>query len=107
MKIDIKELLSKIKLPSLSFFKSKDIVGVDMGSTSVKLVQLQNGRLVRWAYKELEIKEDNPEAPLADRLAATRQLLSDFFSQEKNSPKTAAISVTGNSVIVRYVKFPK
>lgn len=106
MKLDLEKLKS-LKLPSLSFLRSKETLGVDFGSTSIKIVQLQGSRIVRWAYKELEVKDAAPETPLPDRNAALRQLLSEFVNQDKKIPRTAAISVSGNSVIVRYVKLPK
>src|SRR5947207_894638 len=40
-------------------------------------------------------------------MASFQELLRDFVLQDKSAPKTAAISVSGNSVIVRYVKLPK
>ncbi len=107
MKLDVKKLKSLIKIPSLSFLRSKETLGVDFGSTSIKIVQLQGNRIVRWAYKELDLKDAAPETPAPDRNAAMRQLLSEFLAQDKRIPKAASISVSGNSVIVRYVKLPK
>jgi type IV pilus assembly protein PilM len=105
MKLDLKNL--KIKLPSLSLLRSSDTLGIDLGSTSLKIVQVSGNKIVRWAYKELDLKDANPDAPLNDRSAALSRLLNEFLLEQKTFPKTASISVSGNSVIVRYVKLPK
>jgi type IV pilus assembly protein PilM len=105
MKLDLKSL--KLKLPNLSFLHAKDILGIDLGSTSLKIAQISGNRLVRWAYKELDPKDANPDAPVAERMASLGRLLAEFLQEEKKTPKAAAIAVSGNSVIVRYVKFPK
>jgi type IV pilus assembly protein PilM len=103
MKLDIKNF----KMPSLSFLRSKETLGIDLGSTSLKIVQISNGKLVRWAYKELDLKDAGPETQTSDRMAALTGLLSAFMLEESGAPKAGAISVSGNSVIVRYVKLPK
>lgn len=104
MKLDV---IKNIKIPSLAFLRSKETLGIDLGSTSLKIVQISDKKLVRWAYKELDLKLAAPETPPQDRLSALTQLLSDFLLEQKKGPKTGAISVSGNSVIVRYVKLPK
>lgn len=103
------EKLKNIKLPKikLSILHAKDVLGVDLGSSSVKIVQLSGNRVVRWHYEELNIKDASPETAPADRAAMYNQILTNFLSKQKKPPKTAAISVSGNSVIVRYVKLPK
>ncbi len=107
MNLDINKLKSMIKVPSLSFLKAKETLGIDLGSTSVKIVQLDGHRVVRWAYRELDPKESAPETPVMDRMEALKLLIGDFLQQDKKIPKIGAISVSGNSVIVRYVKLPK
>ncbi len=105
MNFDFKNL--NLKLPSLSFLRSRESLGIDLGSTGLKIVQLSGRRVVRWAFKELEVKDAAPEVAPADRMAALSQLLSSFLADEKSAPKVGSISVTGNSVIVRYVKLPR
>ena len=105
MKLDIKNL--KIKMPSLSFLRSKETLGIDLGSTSLKIVQISEGRLVRWAYKELDLKDAGPDTQAADRMASLTQLLNNFMAEDRGTPKAGAVSVSGNSVIVRYVKMAK
>ena len=97
----------KIKLPSLHFLRSKEMLGIDLGSTSLKIVQISGGKLVRCYYKELDPKDAAPELPVAEKSAALVSLLQSFFAEEKGAPKVGAVSISGNSVIVRYVKLPK
>lgn len=97
----------QFKMPSLSFLRSRETLGIDLGATSLKVVQISKGKLVRWAYKELPAKDMSPEVPPADRNVILNQLLGEFLNEEKKAPKTASVSISGNSVIVRYVKLPK
>ncbi|MFN0116965.1 MAG: type IV pilus assembly protein PilM [Elusimicrobiota bacterium] len=94
-------------MPSLSFLRSKETLGIDLGSTSLKIVQISNRRVVRWVYKELDPKLCSPEVSPQERYSALTELLKQTLLEQKKCPKTGAISVSGNSVIVRYVKFPK
>jgi len=109
MRLDIKEIISKIKSKgiSLKFLRSKDTLGIDLGTTSLKIVQLSDKKIVRWVFKELDVKFAAPDTPPEDRISALTQVLTEFLAGEKKYPKAAAISVSGNSVIVRYVKLPK
>src|SRR5688572_26699627 len=107
MNLDLKKLTSSIKMPSLSFLGSKDTLGIDIGSTSLKVVQVQDNRVVRWFYREFSSAEAAPEASPGDRMAVVKQILTEFLAQDKKTPRATAISVSGNSVIVRYVKLQK
>src|SRR4051812_15846789 len=102
--------LKNINLAKFRFFKPKDAIGIDLGSTSIKIVQLKGspGRwtLARWAY--LPLLNSGPEVAGPERKAQAVKLLQEYVSkQKKNSIKSAAFAVSGNAVIVRYVKFPK
>ena len=103
MKLDFKNF--KIKMPAI--LRAKETLGIDLGTTSLKIVQLSGRRVVRWAYKPLDVKDTSPEVQASDRINALTSLLSEFLSENKRAPRTGAISVSGNSVIVRYVKLPK
>lgn len=90
--------------------KAKHAVGVDLGSTSLKILQLKGfpGKysVVRWAY--LPLPNSGPDVPGPERRAQAIALLSDFVSKlKKNAPRQTVFSVSGNAVIVRYVKFAK
>lgn len=90
--------------------KSKDAVGVDLGSTSVKIVQLK-GSPGRWKLHRcahLPLPNSGPEVPAPERRTQAVALLKDFLHKQKGAiSKNAVFSVSGNSVIVRFVKFPK
>jgi len=106
-------LADKLKNFNVSKFrlhKAKDALGVDLGTTSIKIVQLRGspGRwsLVRWAH--LPLANAGPDVPGPERKQAAVNVLKDYVSkQKKGAVKSAAFSVSGNAVIVRYVKFPK
>lgn len=102
MKIDIKNL--KFKMPAL--LRAKDALGIDLGSSSLKIVQVSGRKVVRWAYKALDPKDAGADSQ-ADRSTALSQLLTEFLAESKGAPRTGVTSVSGNSVIVRYVKLPK
>ncbi|HVE14372.1 MAG TPA: type IV pilus assembly protein PilM [Elusimicrobiota bacterium] len=89
------------------FVSPQDVIGVDVGSYAVKVVHLAvegNARkLLSWGYLPLEAK---PEASAEDRKQKTINLLKAFVIQKGLVGKHAATAISGNSVIVRYVKFP-
>jgi len=102
-KIDLKN----IPIPSLGLLRSKDSLGIDLGTTAVKIVQIGGHKVIRWWTKELDLKAVGPEASPQDRASALTQILNEFLADDKKIPKKASVSVSGNSVIVRYVKLPK
>ncbi len=90
------------------FIKDKKILGVDIGSQAIKIVELaqaKNGKwqLLRYAYEPIGVGEVSPE----ERKLAVTDKLKEIIRREKFSAKKVATSVSGNQVIVRYVKFPK
>lgn len=107
MKIDVNKLTDFFKNPTFGFLKSKETLGVDIGSTSIKLVQLQGHKVVRWALKELDLKDASPDVAPTDKFLVSKELIKDFLRSNPKTCTASAISVSGNSVIVRYVKMPK
>ncbi len=105
VKIDIPLKLEKINLP---FLQGKKILGVDLGSETIKIVELEQAKNGKWAlkkcaFKSVGIGEDKPE----EKKTAYIDLLKEMLIREKFSTKRVATSLSGNQVIVRYVKFPK
>lgn len=102
--IDVKAL--KEKAMSL-LVGPKDLVGIDIGSQSVKVAYIKRDKekliLKTWGYIPLEAK---PEATPEEKKAATINALKAFFIQKNIQCPNAATSISGNAVIVRYVKFP-
>ncbi len=91
------------------FAKKKDLIGIDIGSTSVKLVKLKgvSGRYeidsVGIASLPLEAIVDNT---LMDSSAVVDALKSLFEGLGIADTREAASSVSGNSVIIRKISLP-
>jgi type IV pilus assembly protein PilM len=103
------ETLKGIRLDKLRL-KSKDIIGVDLGSTSIKIVQLKGsgGRWKLHRCAHLPLTNAGPDVAAPERRAQAVGLLKEYIRKQKGSAaKSAVVSVSGNSVIVRFVKFPK
>lgn len=105
----LEETLKSLRFDKLRF-KSKDAIGVDLGSTSIKIVQLKGGggrwKLHRCAH--LPLTNAGPDVAAPERRAQAVGLLKDYVKKQKGAlAKNAVLSVSGNSVIVRFVKFPK
>ncbi len=91
------------------FSKKKDLIGIDIGSTSIKLIKLKGGR---GAY-EVEIigiaplpSEAIVDNSLMDSSAVVDGLKSLFEGLGIKTLKDAASSVSGNSVIIRKIALP-
>lgn len=109
----LKEKLQKVDLKGLKdklagfFLGQSEVIGVDIGTYSVKIAAVGTDkgglRLKAWAHLPLDLKSDaSPEEK-------TQQVVSSIKAallQKGVTRKNAATSVSGNSVIVRYVKFP-
>lgn len=110
-KVDMNEVKAKLgALKGLAelFLGPKDVVGVDIGSHAVKVAQVKNEggtlQLKAWGYLPLAAKADvGPE----EKAQAVVSALRAFFIEKGIKVKEAATSLSGNSVIVRYVKFPR
>lgn len=90
------------------FSKKKDIVGVDIGSSAVKLVQLRPAKggyhLVKIGILPLpaEAIVDNTLMDSSSIVETVRQLLTTLGVKAKE----AACSISGNSVIIRKISLP-
>src|SRR5215208_2587996 len=89
--------------------KSKTAVGLDIGSSSVKLVQLKEKRgghqLLAFGTAPLP-----PEAIVDGALmnsAAIVQAIQEVFAQQKVKAKEVAIGVRGHSVIIKKISLPR
>jgi len=91
------------------FSKKKELIGIDVGSTSIKLVQL---REVKGGYEldSLGIAPLPPEAivdnTLMDSSAVADCIRSLVEGLAQRKVREAASSVSGNSVIIRKVQMP-
>ena len=89
--------------------KSKPAVGLDIGSASVKLVQLKEkrGGYQLLAYGSAPLP---PEAIVDGALmnsAAIVQAIQEVFAQQKVKAKEVAIGVRGHSVIIKKISLPR
>ncbi|HMX43553.1 MAG TPA: type IV pilus assembly protein PilM [Elusimicrobiota bacterium] len=103
------DALKNIRLDKFRI-KSKDAIGVDLGSTALKIVQLK-GAGGRWKVHRanvLPLPNAGPDVAGPERRVQAISLLKEYVAKQKDSiSKNAVFSVSGNSVIVRFVKFPK
>lgn len=98
-------------IKSLKFLKRKqDLLGVDIGTHSIKLVHLrQMGGLMtlsRWGV--IPYGEDIPfDTAFIDRRNQALTALQSYLKTADFPTNKVATSISGNSVIVRYVKMAK
>ena len=91
------------------FAKKKDLIGIDIGSTSVKLVKLK-GAKGSYEIESVGIAPLPSEAivdnTLMDSSAVVDALRNLFDGLKITGVKDAASSVSGNSVIIRKISLP-
>jgi type IV pilus assembly protein PilM len=90
------------------FATKKDIVGIDVGSSSVKLVQL---KAVKGGYQllNLGIAQLPPEAIVDNTVmdsVAVVDIIRNLVENQKIKTKNVAASVSGHSVIIRKISMP-
>jgi type IV pilus assembly protein PilM len=104
----VKARLSSLKGLGEMFLGSRDIIAVDVGSYAVKVVLLkQEGAIVQlkaWGHLPIGAKA---EASPDERKTAVVNALRGFLIEKGVKIRDAATALSGNSVIVRYVKFPR
>jgi len=91
-----------------SLFPPKDVIGIDVGNYAVKIVCFTEEKKViklrDWGYIPLSIKGDvTPE----EKKAIISEEIRTYLKKKGIQARYAATSISGNSVIVRYVKLPK
>jgi len=92
-----------------NFLKSRKLIGLDIGSHTIKVVQLQKKggqqRLINLALMEIpsEIQEEADPALRNDLLA---EAIKRMLNENKINCKNVVSSIAGDSAIVRYVKLP-
>ena len=107
----MRNMISLQSLKNLNLFKRKqDLLGVDIGTHAIKLVCLRRTAsqwsLVRWGI--IPYADEIPlDTPLMDRRGQAVLALQNYLRTADFQTKRAVSSVSGNSVIVRYVKMAK
>lgn len=90
------------------FMKSREIVGIDIGSSSVKLVQLAENKGT-YQLKSLGILPLPSEAIVDNSLMDTTSIvetIKDLLKSLNCKAKEAVCSISGNSVIIRKITLP-
>jgi len=89
-------------------FPPKEVLGIDIGNSAVKIVYFSEEkkvlRLKDWGYIPLAIKADTPPE---EKKAIISQEIKSYLRKKGIQARYAAASISGNAVIVRYVKLPK
>jgi type IV pilus assembly protein PilM len=114
--LDIKNLFAsgKKKMIGLDFFKidllsgSKELVGLDIGSSSIKLAEIQETPkgyiLSRFSQMPLEKGVIVDGVPVEQQELALK--IKELFKQSGCKRKEIVTSISGHSVIVKKVSFP-
>jgi type IV pilus assembly protein PilM len=101
--------ISALKLPGLPFVKPRDTFAVDIGTASIKILYLKKTgtRYAIHAWGILPLLDAGAELSPQDRKNIVVARIAEFIAKEKISTKNVIGSVSGNQVVVRYVKFLK
>ncbi len=92
-----------------SFGRSKDAVGLDIGASSVKAVQLKRGRGVHELVR-LGIAPLHPETIVDGVIMDSGTVISaiqQIFSENQIKTKDVVVAVSGHSVIVKKIRVAK
>lgn len=89
---------------------SKNSIGLDIGSKNIKIVYLTSKhkkfKVASFKILPLPLEIVGEEVPIETKITVIEQVIKNFFSKYKNLPKRSAISVSGSSVVIRYIKLP-
>jgi type IV pilus assembly protein PilM len=88
--------------------KKKDVIGLDIGSSSIKLVELREGKS-GYELQNLAISPLPPEAIVDGALMDSVTIIDairDLISTSKTKAKNVVASVSGHSVIVKKITLP-
>jgi type IV pilus assembly protein PilM len=91
-----------------TLFPPDEILGIDIGNYAIKFVLFSKDgekiELKNWGYVPISINENMDPA---EKKAIISSEISNFVKKNGIKTKYAATSVSGNSVIVRFIKVPK
>jgi type IV pilus assembly protein PilM len=88
--------------------KKKDVIGLDIGSSSIKLVELKEGKS-GFRLQNLAVSSLPPEAIVDGALMDSVTIINtirDLIATSKTKTKEVATSVSGHSVIVKKISLP-
>jgi type IV pilus assembly protein PilM len=91
-----------------TLFPPDEILGIDIGNYAIKFVLFSKDgekiELKNWGYVPISINENMDPA---EKKAIISSEISNFVKKNGIKTKYAATSLSGNSVIVRFIKVPK
>lgn len=91
------------------FLSKKDLVGLDIGSNTVKLIELKsskNGYQLKNVGEAL-LPHHSIVNKIIEKHDAVADAISSLFADLRVRTKNVAISISGNSVIIKKVSLPK
>ncbi len=89
--------------------EGKNLVGVDIGSSSIKVVQLKELRGGKYSLAKVAYQELPPQTVVDGHVmntGAVVEALQKLFSDNKIKQKEVALGVSGQSVIIRKIPVP-
>jgi len=92
----------------MGWSKKKDVIGLDIGSSSIKLVELSEGKS-GYKLQNLAVSPLPPEAIVDGALmdsVAIIDTIRDLVATSKTKKKNVVTSVSGHSVIVKKITLP-
>jgi type IV pilus assembly protein PilM len=92
------------------FSRNKPVVGLDIGSSHIKLLQLEHdARADKWRLISFGMTELPPEAIVDGSVMNTNVIvdaINALIAQHRVKPKNVVASVSGNSVIIKRINLP-
>ncbi|MFQ5442869.1 MAG: type IV pilus assembly protein PilM [Thermodesulfobacteriota bacterium] len=91
-----------------NLLRKRESVALDIGSNSIKLVQMAQSK-TGWAIQKLGMKELPPEAIVDGSIIDSMTVISaikDIIKEHNVKAKDAVSALTGHSVIIKKVNFP-
>ncbi len=91
------------------FGGSKNLVGIDIGSSSIKLVEVRQNKkgISLLHFRMVPLPSETIVDGAIMNSAAVVEALNELLAQEKVKTKDVATSVSGHSVIVKKIKLPQ
>ena len=96
----------------MALFKKKELVGLDIGSSAVKAVQLlrKSKKSPDFQLVALDMEELSPEAVVEDTIIDSGLVVDSIqgiFLRQKIKAEHAAVALSGNSVIIKKITMPE
>ncbi|OVE74264.1 hypothetical protein BVX93_00345, partial [bacterium B13(2017)] len=90
--------------------KSKTVLGIDIGSVTIKMVEMENGRngpvLLKFVIAPISGIEKFDDSDDEKRIAHITALIKTLLKEKKFKSNIAAVSISSRSVFTRFVKMP-